>query len=71
MKRIEKFYKWYHYKPKTFAIVWLFLPVVAMALEKILAVESLFLPTMGFVILLGLFFQWGDRRWWKDVEHLF
>ena len=35
MKHIEKFYKWFHYKPKTFAIVWLFLPVVAMALEKI------------------------------------
>lgn len=71
MKHIEKFYKWCHYEAKTFAIVWLFLPAVAMALEKILGLESIFLPAMGFVVLLGLFFLWGDRRWWEDVKHLF
>lgn len=71
MKYLERFYKWFHYKPKTFAIVWLFLPAVAMALENILGLESIFLPAMGFVVLLGLFFLWGDRRWWEDVKHLF
>lgn len=71
MKYVEKFYKWCHVEAKKFAIVWLFLPAVAMLLEKLLGIESIFLPAMGFVVLLGLFFLWGDRRWWKDIEHLY
>lgn len=71
MKYVEKFYKWAHIKSKTFAIVWLFLPAVAMLIERILGIESIFLPAMGFVVLLGLFFLWGDRRWWDDIKDLY
>ncbi len=71
MKYIEKFYKWCHIESKKFAIAWLFLPVVAMLIERILGIESIFLPAMGFVVLLGLFFLWGDRRWWNDIKHLY
>ena len=71
MKYLEKFYKWAHVKSKVFAIVWLFLPAVAMLIERVLGIESIFLPAMGFVVLLGLFFLWGDRRWWDDIKDLY
>lgn len=71
MKYLEKFYKWCHFESRKFALAFLCAPVIVMALEKILAVESLFLPSCGFFVLLGLFFLWADKFWWKDVEHLF
>lgn len=71
MKYLEKFYKWCHVESKKFAIAWLFLPAVAMFLEKILNVESMFLPTVGAVVLLGLYFLWGDRHWWDDIKDMY
>lgn len=71
MKFAERFYKWCHFEHNTFAVAFLFFPAVVMTLEKVLAVESLFLPAMGFMVLLGLFFLWADKFWWEDVKHLF
>lgn len=71
MKFLEKFYKWCHIKAKVFAIVWLCMPAVAMLIEKILGIESIFLPAMGAVFLLGMFFLWGDRHWWDEIKDMY
>lgn len=71
MKYLEMFYKWCHFEATKFAVAFLCFPLIVTALEKMLQVESLFLPSIGFVVLLGLFFRWADKFWWKDVEHLF
>lgn len=71
MKIFEKFYKWCHFSSKQFAVLFVCFPILVMILEALLPVESLFLPVMGLMILLGLFFLWGDRYWWQDVEDRF
>lgn len=71
MKHLEKFYVWCHHEHNTFAVIWVCFPLVVMALEKVLGVESLFLPAIGFIFALSCFFKWGDRFWWNKVEYLF
>lgn len=71
MKIAERFYKWCHFEATKFAVAFLCFPLIVAALEEMLQVESLFLPAIGFVVLLGLFFRWADRYWWDDVKGLF
>ena len=71
MKIAERFYKWCHFEAKKFAVVFVCFPLIVTALETLLQVGSLFLPAVGLIALLSVFFLWGDRFWWDDVKGLF
>lgn len=64
---MKNLYVWLNTHMKVFSICWLLLALPTAVFP------GLFVPTIGFVVLVALFFFLGDyvTGWWDEVKGLF